>query len=99
MSVGSAGARAVRLSLAVLCGFLSPALASPLLAAEARVLGIAQDGGVPHIGCTQALCAEARRDNTVVRSRRSASLQMTEHQRATFLSGAVVYLLHQPLDN
>jgi len=29
---------------------------------RAVVLGIAQDGGVPHIGCTQALCVRARRD-------------------------------------
>jgi pyrroloquinoline quinone biosynthesis protein B len=29
---------------------------------EAIVLGIAQDGGVPHAGCRQALCVEARRD-------------------------------------
>jgi pyrroloquinoline quinone biosynthesis protein B len=35
-----------------------------LFAADVHVvvLGIAQDGGVPHIGCTQALCAAARRD-------------------------------------
>src|SRR6185295_3402411 len=30
--------------------------------AEAIVLGIAQDGGVPHAGCRQRLCVEARRD-------------------------------------
>jgi hypothetical protein len=29
---------------------------------EAVVLGIAQDGGVPHAGCHHALCVEARRD-------------------------------------
>lgn len=29
---------------------------------EAVVLGIAQDGGVPHLGCRQRLCVEARRD-------------------------------------
>ena len=29
---------------------------------EAVVLGIAQDGGVPHAGCQQTLCREARRD-------------------------------------
>ena len=29
---------------------------------RAVVLGIAQDGGVPHIGCTQQRCVEARRD-------------------------------------
>ena len=26
------------------------------------VLGVAQDGGLPHIGCVQAACVEARRD-------------------------------------
>ena len=31
-------------------------------APEAVVLGIAQDGGVPHLGCRQALCVGARRD-------------------------------------
>ena len=29
---------------------------------EAVVLGIAQDGGVPHLGCRQELCVRARRD-------------------------------------
>jgi pyrroloquinoline quinone biosynthesis protein B len=29
---------------------------------RAVVLGIAQDGGVPHIGCAQELCTRARRD-------------------------------------
>lgn len=29
---------------------------------EAVVLGVAQDGGVPHAGCQQPLCVEARRD-------------------------------------
>jgi pyrroloquinoline quinone biosynthesis protein B len=31
-------------------------------AVEAVVLGIAQDGGVPHLGCRQELCVQARRD-------------------------------------
>ena len=35
---------------------------SYLAAVRAVVLGIAQDGGVPHIGCRQDLCVEARRD-------------------------------------
>src|ERR1700757_461028 len=29
---------------------------------EAVVLGIVQDGGVPHLGCRQKLCVQARRD-------------------------------------
>ncbi|MGH9364638.1 MAG: MBL fold metallo-hydrolase [Thermoanaerobaculia bacterium] len=37
----------------------SPAPAEPPLA---LVLGVAQDGGVPHAGCHQRLCEEARRD-------------------------------------
>jgi pyrroloquinoline quinone biosynthesis protein B len=44
-------------------------LALPMMAAgpvpnrvEAVVLGIAQDGGVPHLGCRQKLCEDARRD-------------------------------------
>lgn len=30
-----------------------------------QVLGIAQDGGYPHIGCEQACCAPARQDHTL----------------------------------
>jgi pyrroloquinoline quinone biosynthesis protein B len=33
----------------------------PAPAPEAVVLGVSQDGGVPHLGCRQALCVEARR--------------------------------------
>ena len=57
-----------RLSPRVSCGLLSillggaPAFAAALPPVRAVVLGIAQDGGVPHIGCTQALCVRARRD-------------------------------------
>jgi pyrroloquinoline quinone biosynthesis protein B len=39
---------------------------------EAIVLGVAQDGGVPHAGCRQDLCVEARRDPA--KRRRVASL-------------------------
>lgn len=39
-----------------------PPVTTPIPAAEAVVLGIAQDGGVPHLGCRQSLCVEARRD-------------------------------------
>ena len=57
-----------RVSTRVPCGFLSlllgcaPALVAAPPPVRAVVLGIAQDGGVPHIGCTQALCVRARRD-------------------------------------
>jgi pyrroloquinoline quinone biosynthesis protein B len=40
------------------------------------VLGIAQDGGVPHIGCVQDVCVEARRD--AGRRERVASLGLID---------------------
>jgi pyrroloquinoline quinone biosynthesis protein B len=44
----------------MLGAFLAPApVPAPV---RAIVLGVAQDGGVPHIGCTQRLCEEARHD-------------------------------------
>ena len=45
-------------------------------AVEAVVLGIAQDGGVPHLGCRQKLCVEARRDPS--KRRRVASLGLVD---------------------
>jgi pyrroloquinoline quinone biosynthesis protein B len=36
--------------------------AAPASGVRALVLGIAQDGGVPHIGCRQDLCVKARKD-------------------------------------
>jgi len=39
----------------------TPARTAPL-SVRAVVLGIAQDGGVPHIGCVQELCVRARQD-------------------------------------
>jgi pyrroloquinoline quinone biosynthesis protein B len=56
-------------------------LSSPLFAADAHavVLGIAQDGGVPHIGCTQAPCVEARRDPA--RRQRVAALGLVDGDR------------------
>ncbi len=38
------------------------ALTSAAPGPEAVVLGVAQDGGVPHAGCRQPVCVEARRD-------------------------------------
>jgi pyrroloquinoline quinone biosynthesis protein B len=58
----------IRVSPRVPCGLLSilvggaPAFAGALPPVRAVVLGIAQDGGVPHIGCTQPVCVRARRD-------------------------------------
>jgi pyrroloquinoline quinone biosynthesis protein B len=45
-------------------------------AVEAIVLGIAQDGGVPHLGCRQKLCVEARRDPS--KRRRVACLGLVD---------------------
>ncbi|MEP6995838.1 MAG: MBL fold metallo-hydrolase, partial [Acidobacteriota bacterium] len=44
---------------------------------EAVVLGIAQDGGVPHLGCRQPLCVEARRVPS--KRRLVASLGLIDH--------------------
>jgi pyrroloquinoline quinone biosynthesis protein B len=44
----------------VLLGLAAPGQTPP--AVRALVLGVAQDGGVPHLGCLQRLCVEARRD-------------------------------------
>ena len=58
-------------------------LALPVMAAfsfpshvSAVVLGIAQDGGVPHLGCRQKLCVEARRDPS--KRRRVAALGLLD---------------------
>jgi len=52
--------------LCALCAFLCVlCVEKPVVGSAARVyalvLGIAQDGGVPHIGCRQELCVAARR--------------------------------------
>jgi pyrroloquinoline quinone biosynthesis protein B len=44
---------------------------------EALVLGIAQDGGVPHLGCRQELCVRARRDPSA--RKLVASLGLVDH--------------------
>jgi pyrroloquinoline quinone biosynthesis protein B len=56
-------------------------LVTQVFADEVRavVLGIAQDGGVPHIGCTQAVCMEARRDPA--RRERVAALGLIDGER------------------
>ncbi|HTO86408.1 MAG TPA: MBL fold metallo-hydrolase [Thermoanaerobaculia bacterium] len=55
------GKPAAGLLLLILLAPLTPAPTSDGRV-EAVVLGIAQDGGVPHLGCRQALCVEARKD-------------------------------------
>jgi pyrroloquinoline quinone biosynthesis protein B len=82
-----------RVSTRVPCGFLllllasAPAFAAAPPSVRAVVLGIAQDGGVPHIGCTQALCMRARRDPA--RSERVACLGLIDDRAgARFLVDA-----------
>ena len=53
-----------------------PAAAPPAVAAV--VLGIAQDGGVPHLGCRQKLCLDARRDRS--KRRLVASLGLVDRR-------------------
>jgi pyrroloquinoline quinone biosynthesis protein B len=50
------------IAAALFFSLLRPRATPPLV--EAVVLGIAQDGGVPHLGCLQKLCVEARRDRS-----------------------------------
>jgi pyrroloquinoline quinone biosynthesis protein B len=50
------------IAAALFLSLLPPRATPPLV--EAVVLGIAQDGGVPHLGCLQKLCVEARRDRS-----------------------------------
>lgn len=52
------------------------AVAAPAPGPRAIVLGIAQDGGVPHAGCRQKLCADARQDPS--RRRRVAALGLVD---------------------
>jgi len=69
------------LALAVAGSLIVP-FASSVSASEpalrAVVLGIAQDGGVPHIGCEQELCVSARRDSA--RRQRVASLGLVDER-------------------
>ena len=50
-----------------------------LAVVQAVVLGIAQDGGVPLLGCTEALCVDARRDPS--RRLRVAALGLIDGDR------------------
>ncbi|HEY2798449.1 MAG TPA: MBL fold metallo-hydrolase [Thermoanaerobaculia bacterium] len=52
----------MRILLALLLARILPLSAPDAVAPYAVVLGIAQDGGVPHPGCHQTVCVEARRD-------------------------------------
>jgi len=70
---------------AVLCASVSLWVFVAAVAAESRVravvLGIAQDGGIPHIGCRQELCVAARRDPA--RRERVASLGLIDDAAGT----------------
>jgi pyrroloquinoline quinone biosynthesis protein B len=61
--------------------------------ARAVVLGITQDGGVPHIGCRQELCVGARRDPA--RRQRVAALGLVDADGARFLIDATPDLASQ----
>src|SRR6266536_3532869 len=61
----------------VAAAFLQALAVSPKApGVQAVVLGIAQDGGVPHLGCRQKLCVEARRDPS--KRRTAASLGLVD---------------------
>lgn len=60
---------------------------------RAVVLGIAQDGGVPHIGCRQEMCVSSRRDPS--RRQRVASLGLIDAEGARFLIDATPDLASQ----
>jgi pyrroloquinoline quinone biosynthesis protein B len=66
----------VLLTAAAFFAVLAPPGGTPA-PVEAVVLGIAQDGGVPHLGCRQALCVQARRDRS--KRRLVASLGLVDH--------------------
>jgi pyrroloquinoline quinone biosynthesis protein B len=57
--------------------WLSPSVAAPARV-YAIVLGIAQDGGVPHIGCRQEACEAARREPA--RRQRVAALGLVDER-------------------
>ena len=65
------------LPAALLVLFLPVGRPAPPPGVEAVVLGIAQDGGVPHLGCRQDLCVRARRDPSA--RRLVASLGLVDH--------------------
>src|SRR5262245_34858639 len=67
--------RALLCALGLLCALAGVSTAvQPSVTAV--VLGIAQDGGVPHIGCPQELCVAARKDPRL--RRRVASLGLVD---------------------
>ena len=67
--------RLISLAMLVVVGSLTMTADSGVVAV---VLGIAQDGGVPHLGCSQKLCEDARR-NPALR-RRVACLGLVDRE-------------------
>lgn len=82
------GVLALCAAVAVSAG-LARSQASPV---RAVVLGVAQDGGVPHIGCRQDLCVAARKDPA--RRQRVASVGLVDGD-ARFLIDATPDLASQ----
>jgi pyrroloquinoline quinone biosynthesis protein B len=77
--IRTARTRGILPLFAAFLGLAGPAPAAPeSRGVEAVVLGIAQDGGVPHLGCQQALCVRARRDPSARRF--VASLGLVDHE-------------------
>jgi pyrroloquinoline quinone biosynthesis protein B len=76
MRIGLAGVTAAAAALFALpVARVAPVAQTPPAAlAFARVLGIAQDGGVPHLGCARECCVAARRDSS--RAAKVASLAL-----------------------
>lgn len=79
MPIRTAPNRRARCLSAILLGSILLLAARPSAppAVEAVILGIAQDGGVPHLGCRQELCVRARRDPST--RRLVASLGLVDH--------------------
>jgi pyrroloquinoline quinone biosynthesis protein B len=78
------GVASILAALVVSARAVDPPAAQP--GPRALVLGIAQDGGVPHIGCRQDLCVAARADPS--RRHRVASLGLVDADGARFLIDA-----------
>ncbi len=64
-TVWPAFAALVALAALAACASPSPEPAARAGEVELFVLGIAQDGGLPHVGCDRACCVEARRTGRV----------------------------------
>ncbi|MBI3447731.1 MAG: MBL fold metallo-hydrolase [Acidobacteria bacterium] len=69
---GAAGAAAAAVSASLARGEATPVPTPAAPSVRARVLGIAQDAGIPQLGCSRSACVAARRDPS--RARRVACL-------------------------